>query len=82
MVSFTPENRNPEKVKELVKAVELYHLLSRICLMKCQIMKFLGDTANCEKWSHLHFWIVHDIQWHFRMMEQITEVNFEGKNQR
>ena len=70
-----------KKLEDLIDIIQLYHLLGRICLMKCQIMQSLGETANCEKWAHLHFLIVHDLHHHFRTMEETIGAFFEGKQE-
>merc|ERR1712173_491851 len=50
-----------------------------MCLLKCEILKSLGDSANCEKWSHVHSEIIFDIQMHLRALETI-HVSVENEN--
>ena len=52
--------------------------LAPLFLIKCEILKNLGDKANCEKWAYLHYAFQYDIQFHIRAMESFGVEN--GKN--
>ena len=67
------------KLEEFFDDIKLYHLVSRICLLKCEILKSLGDRVNCEKWSSLHYHITYDIQSHLRILEP-TGMSVENEN--
>ena len=51
----------PGEVEKFFDLIKLYHLFGRICLLKCEILKSLGDTIDSENWSYLHLFLISDI---------------------
>ena len=66
-------NLPDQEMRESVEMVEMFRLLARICLYKCEILQEQAgsDRANCEKWAYLHFLISYDIQFHLRLIESV-----------
>ena len=62
-------NSNPQEndMDEMLK-VELYHLIARICFLKCEILTFFSDRTK-DAWAHIHLAILNDIQRHVSIMD-------------
>ena len=62
-------NSNPPKndMDEMLK-IKLYHLIARICFLKCEILTFFSDSTK-DAWAHIHLAILNDIQCHLNVME-------------
>jgi len=41
--------------------VKLYHLIARLCFLKCEILTFFSDRTK-DAWAHIHLAILNDIQ--------------------
>ena len=61
-VSELIENSNLPKndMGEMLK-IKLYHLIARICFLKCEILTFFSDRTK-DAWAHIHLAILNDIQ--------------------
>jgi hypothetical protein len=55
-------NHQGNNMDEMLK-VKLYHLIARICFLKCEILTFFSDRTK-EAWAHIHLAILKDIQCH------------------
>ena len=62
-------NSNPPKndMDEMLK-IKLYHLIARICFLKCEILTFFSDRTK-EAWAHIHLAILNDIHGHVSAMD-------------
>ena len=60
-------NQQENDMDQMLK-VKLYHLIARICFLKCEILTFFSDR-NKEAWAHIHLAILNDIQCHANVME-------------
>ena len=62
-------NSNPPKndMDEMLK-IKLYHLIARICFLKCEILTFFSDRTK-DAWARIHLAILNDIQCHLNVME-------------
>lgn len=73
-------NHKENNMDEMVK-VKLYHLIARICFLKCEILTFFSDRTK-EAWAHIHLAILNDIQGHVSVMDlaglpyQLSRINF------
>ena len=70
-ISNLPNNDMDEMLK-----IKLYHLIARICFLKCEILTFFSDRTK-DAWAHIHLAILNDIQCHLSVMDFVGPTEFE-----
>ena len=71
-------NHQGTNMDETLK-VKLYHLIARICFLKCEILTFFSDRTK-EAWAHIHLAILNDILCHVSVMDLAGVTGLIGLN--